>query len=107
MRILECAKMREKLFIEYPLCLSYEMAIAWMKAGHELWQEDSRDWPNCGGFDSIECFKENFPDKQIDTTDNIHLVPSIPEKTNNPANDYIEAEQLSTEEHLKKYDVVV
>ncbi len=99
--------MREKLFIEYPLCQSYQMAIAWMKAGHQLWQEDSNDYPNCGGFDSIDCFEENFPDKQIDTTDNIHLVPSTPEKTNNPVDDYIEAEQLSTEEHLKKYNVVV
>ncbi len=76
-----------------------------MKTDHELWQEESSDWPNCLGFDSIDCFKENFPDKEMDTTDNIHLVPSIPEKINNPANDYIEAEQLSTVEHLKKYNV--
>ena len=99
--------MREKLYIEYLLCLSYKQAIAWMKAGHELWQEDSSDYPNCGGFDTIECFDENFPDKEIDKTDNIHLVPSIPEKTSNPVNDYIEAEQLPTDEHLKKYNVTV
>ncbi len=99
--------MREKLYIEYPLCQSYKQAIAWMKAGHELWQDDSSDFPNCGGFDTIECFDENFPDKEIDITDNIHLVPITPEKTNNSADEYIVAEQLSTEEHLKKYNVVV
>jgi len=99
--------MREKLFIEYPLCQSYQQAIAWMKAGHELWQDDTNDYPSCGGFDSIDCLDDCVPDKEIDITDNIHLVPSIPEKTNNPDNDYIVAEQLDTEEHLEKYNVIV
>jgi len=99
--------MREKLFIEYPLCQSYQQAIVWMKAGHELWQEDTNEYPECGGFDSIECIEDCFPDKEIDMTDNIHLVPTTPETTSNPDSDYIEAGELSTEEHLKKYNVVV
>lgn len=69
--------MREKLYIEYPLCQSYQQAIDWMKAGNELWQEDTNDFPNCMGFDSIECFEDCFPDKEIDSSDNIHLVPSF------------------------------
>ena len=71
--------LREKMFIEYPLCLSYKQAIAWLEAGHELWQEDSNDFPECGGFDDIDCFKDNFPDEDIDWSDGIHLVPKDPE----------------------------
>jgi len=78
-----------------------------MKAGHELWQENTNEYPSCGGFDSIDCIDDCFPDKEIDTTDNIHLVPTIPEKTINSDNDYIEAGKLSTAEHLKKYNIVV
>jgi len=99
--------MREKLYIEYPLCQSYKMAIAWMKAGHELWQENTNEYPSCGGFDSIDRLDDCFPEKEIDITDNIHLVPTTPEKTNNFDNDYIEAGKLSTAEYLKKYNVIV
>ena len=99
--------MREKLYIEYPLCLSYKQAIAWMRAGHELWQEDSNDFPNCCGFDTIECFEDCFPDKEIDFTDNIHLVPSTPEKTRNPKITDAPMDEQITAEHLKKYNVVV
>lgn len=66
--------MRTKFFVEYPLCLSFEMALAWLKAGHEIWQEDSGNFPSCGGFDK-GCFEENFPDKEVDYTNDLHLVP--------------------------------
>ena len=65
---------RAKFFIEYPLCLSFAMALAWLKAGHQIWQEDSNDFPRCGGFDD-GCFVENFPDGEVDWSDNLHLVP--------------------------------
>jgi hypothetical protein len=69
---------REKNFVEYPLAESIEQAIAWMEAGNEVWQEDSNDWPNCGGFDEVEDLKYNFPDG-FDKSYNIHLVPEVAE----------------------------
>ena len=54
--------------------MSFAMALAWLKAGHEIWQEDSNSWPDCGGFDD-GCFVENFPDGEIDYTYGLHLVP--------------------------------
>jgi hypothetical protein len=107
---------RDKLYVEYPICLSYNQAIAWLKAGHEVWQEDLDDFPQCGGFDDIDCFKDNFPDEELSYSDNIHLVPATPEMINSnvmdksnivgegssPTSKQIDA----TIEHLKKYGVI-
>ena len=107
--------MREKSFVEYPLCLSFGMAKAWMEAGHELWQEDSNDFPNACGFDDFDCFEDCFSDKEIDWTYGIHLVPFVPETTtkkglcNDMCVDFgkqITDEQIkATEEHLTKYNI--
>jgi len=72
------ATQREKLCVEYPLAETIEQAIAWIKAGNSCWQEDSNDWPNCGGFDDVEDLKYNFEDG-IDKSYNIHLVTKEPE----------------------------
>ena len=70
---------RDKMFVEYPIAKSLEEAIAWMEEGNEVWQEDSNDWPSCGGFDTVEDLRYNFTDG-IDETHNIHLVTKVPEK---------------------------
>ncbi len=70
---------REKMYVEYPVAESLEQAITWLEAGNEVWQEDSNDWPSCGGFDKVEDLKYDFPDG-IDETYNVHLVPKVPEK---------------------------
>ena len=69
---------RKKFFVEYPVAESLEQAIAWMEAGNQCWQECSDDWPECGGFDTVEDLYYNFSDG-IDKTDNIHLVPKVDE----------------------------
>ncbi len=70
---------REKMFVEYPVAKSLEQAVLWMAQGNECWQEISDEWPECGGFDDIECLRENFTDG-LDKTDNVHLVPKVPEE---------------------------
>lgn len=72
--------LREKKFIEYPLAENLAQAVAWMRAGNQCWQEISDEWPECGGFDTIEELKEHFPDG-LDKTDFVHLVPKIGEST--------------------------
>ena len=76
--------MRDKFFIEYPLAKSYDEALKWIQAGNELWQEDSEDCPDCVDFDSIDCFNNSFPDKEIDSSDGVHLVPANPESSRKP-----------------------
>ena len=71
---------RTKLYVEFPIAKSLKEAVAWMEAGNECWQEDSNDWPECGGFDDIDCLEENFVDG-LDETDNVHLVTKVPEKS--------------------------
>ncbi len=71
--------LREKKFIEYPLAKNLGQAIVWMHAGNQCWQEISDEWPECGGFDTIEELKEHFPD-DLDKTDFVHLVPSEAEE---------------------------
>jgi hypothetical protein len=71
--------LREKMYVEYPVAISLEQAIKWMQDGNECWQEDSNDWPSCGGFDTVEDLKYNFPDG-LDKTYNIHLVPKVAEQ---------------------------
>lgn len=70
---------RDKMYVEYPIATSLEQAIAWLKDGNQCWQEDSNDWPSCGGFDEVGDLEYNFPDG-IDKTYNIHLVPAIEEE---------------------------
>lgn len=69
---------REKMYVEYPIAESLEQAIDWMKSENECWQEDTNSWPDCGGFDDIECLQENFPDG-LDKSNNVHLVTKTPE----------------------------
>ena len=71
--------LREKQFVEYPLAESLEQAIAWMEAGNECWREDSSDWPQCGGIETVGDLRQFFPDG-LNKTDNVHLVLSIDEK---------------------------
>lgn len=106
---------REKGFIEYPLCLSYEMAVAWMKAGHQLWQEITDDFPSCTSFESLSELEENFPDKEIDETDNIHLVTKTPETPDTRRVSYKNclkttlstAQEIATRKHLEKYAISI
>ena len=72
-------KTRSKWFIEFPLCLTRQQAIDWFKKGKgfEVYQEDNSDFPSCGGFESIEEFKDNFPADEYgdDLSDlDLHLV---------------------------------
>jgi hypothetical protein len=71
---------REKLFIEYPIAKTLNEAIQHVINGGECWQEDSYDWPNCGGFETVKDLKLNFPNG-LDETDNVYLVPNKPEMT--------------------------
>jgi len=73
--------MRTKLNVEYPLAKTINEAIHWIKQGGEVWQEISDDFPECGGFDDIDCLKENFPEEDFDYHENIqdhylHLCPA-------------------------------
>lgn len=73
-------KKRIMLYVEFPLAQSLQEAIQCMKDGGELWQEDSDDFPNCGGFDTIEDLLEDYPAEEYQEDLNfvdalIHLVP--------------------------------
>lgn len=106
---------REKLFVEYPLCMSYEMALAWMNAGHLLCQEITDEFPECAGIEEIETLEELFSEKELDETDNVHLVPKDPEFVSTKKRNYenILGTKLTykmvknTIEHLKKYNVAL
>lgn len=75
---------RTKYHVEYPLAQTLKKAIEFMENGGEVWQECSDDFPNCGGFDDIECLKENFPEEDYKEDEDcqdlsLHLVPAAKE----------------------------
>ena len=63
-------------FVDYPVAYSFEQARDWLVSGGELWQEDSSDYPNCGGIETVEDLREMFADG-LDKTNNVHLVVKI------------------------------
>ena len=72
---------RTKFNVEYPIAKTINAAIAWMESGGEVWQECSEDFPNCMGFDDVECLMENFPHEDYEYGDDIqdymlHLCPA-------------------------------
>lgn len=71
---------RTKLYVEFPIAKTLKEAIEFMEKGGGVWQECSDDFPNCGGFDSVDCLKENFPEEEWDYLEDnqdlfLHLVP--------------------------------
>ena len=58
--------MRTKFNVEYPIAKTINEAIEWMKKGEEVWQEISDDFPDCTGFDDIDCLMENFPEDDFE-----------------------------------------
>jgi len=70
---------RLKLYVDFPIAKSWQDAVDCITDGGHAWQEDSNDWPSCGGFDSLENFIENFPEQEKDdfifSDFGIHLVP--------------------------------
>ena len=56
-------------------------AIKFIENGGEVRQEDSNDFPNCGGFDDVEELMENFPKEDWDYDEDnqdlfLHLIPA-------------------------------
>lgn len=105
---------REKFFMEYPLCFNYEIAVAWLKAGHELWQEIFDDFPSCTSFENLAELEYNFPDKEISRDDKIHLVTKTPEMTELESMSYdnylddknsSQVQMIATMKHLEKYGI--
>ena len=71
---------RSKFYVEFPLAKTIQEAIDFMEKGGDVHQECSDDFPHCGGFDGVECLKENFPEEDFDYTADeqclyLHLVP--------------------------------
>jgi len=70
---------RLKFYVEFPIAQTWEEAVKCIVDGGSCWQEDSNDWPACGGFDDLECFLENFPEEEKDECDfslfDVHMVP--------------------------------
>jgi hypothetical protein len=72
---------RTKFHVEYPVAKTINEAIKFMKQGGAVWQECSDDFPDCMGFDDIDCLKENFPEEDWDYDADeqslfLHLVPA-------------------------------
>jgi hypothetical protein len=74
---------RVKFFVEYPIATTINQCIEWMKRGGDVWQEISDEFPECMGFDDIECLKENFPETDFEEGYDadiqsyyLHLVPA-------------------------------
>ena len=57
---------RKKFYVEYPLAKTINEAIKWIQKGGSVWQEISDEFPECLGFDDIDCLKENFPETKSD-----------------------------------------
>ena len=73
--------LRDKQFVEYPLAKTIREAVEFMKNGGDVWQEDSNEFPICGGFDDVDVLMENFPEEDwnYDTDEQdlfLHLVPA-------------------------------
>ena len=76
---------RLKLYVEYPLAKTIQEAIEFIENGGGVWQEDSNDFPSCGGFDDVEELKANFPKEDWDYNEDnqhsyLHLVPDKEEE---------------------------
>lgn len=77
---------RLKLYVEYPLAKTLNEAIEFMKKGGAVWQEDSSDFPGCGGFDDVQCLRDNFSERDWDYDEenqdlHLHLVPEGQEES--------------------------
>jgi len=70
---------RLKFYVEFPIAQTWEEAVKCIIDGGSCHQEDSNDWPNCGGFDDLIVFLENFPEEEKDEFDfslfDVHMVP--------------------------------
>ena len=76
------AKTRTKLYVEFPLAKNLKEAVKFMEnGGGGVWQECGDDFPQCGGFDSVEDLLYDFPKEEWDYEKDeqnlfLHLVPA-------------------------------
>ena len=71
---------RTMIYVEYPLAKSLQEAIECIENGGSAQQECSDDFPNCGGFDTVDELLYNFPIEEFEDDENfegmsIHLIP--------------------------------